>query len=466
MFKGCRSRNSATISQHILQSTVFFTQLTPLANWSGHKDLFDLLDSLDIASVMWHPSWSHGFRSMWMHLRWATRPAVLEGKTLQQIQRRITALKRLQSSLLWPPLSEFEAFGHKHPLPLKTCGPLLSEVSVERLQYLAGFFDGDGCVTSRQGRPVLGVGLSSCSAEALLFFRDAFGGGISKKVPGRGLQKPALQWRLCSEALCLEAAQHLQKYSILKRSQLQLLIDWPSKSDQRRQAVQHLRHLKSCDFHEHGELSWPWLAGFVDAEGCIGIQPAGKHLSLSITQKDGAILEKISGFMQADGITTGQVRHDGRVAHYLSVNALESVLILLDNLLRNGLFLKREQAEAALMVKELSHDDLRRRISATAGNQMRYRRLDSNGCDRARKIRALNDKIRRSRVKLVELEEELSLLRKEHEYQNSITAYSTLRSDTKLLISQGAQKQHLVARHTWKVTRAGHWARGSCGRSA
>ena len=360
----------------------------------------------------------------------------------------MTALKRLQNKLQLPPLSEFEAFGRTYPLPLRVCEPEMAEVPVERLQYLAGFFDGDGCVTSKNGRPYLLVGLSSCSAEALLFFRDAFGGGISAAGSGRGLKKPMLQWKLYSEALCLEAAQHLQKYSILKRSQLQLMIDWPSRADQRRQAVQHLTHLKSCDFHEHGELSWPWLAGFVDAEGCIGIRPDSKSLFLNITQKDDAVLEKIFGFMQAEEIAAGQVRHDGRDAHVLWVRAQESVLILLDNLLRNGLLLKRGQAETAMMVQQLNHDDLRRRISATAGNQMRYSRLDSNGCERARKIRALYDKIRFSRVKLVELEEELSLLREEHTYQNSITAYSTLRSDTNLLISQGAQKQHLVARHT------------------
>ena len=383
-----------------------------------------------------------------MHVRWSTSPAVLEGKSLTQIQRRITALKRLQSSLQLPPLSEFEAFGRTYPLPLRACQAQMAEVPVERLQYLAGFFDGDGCVTSRDGRPYLSVGLSNCSAEALLFFRDAFGGGIAGSVPGRGLKKPVLQWKLYSEAVCLEAAQHLLKYSILKRSQLQLLIDWPSKSDQRRQAAAHLTHLKSCDFHEHGELSWPWLAGFVDAEGCIGIRADSKSIFLNITQKDDAVLEKIFGFMQAEGIAAAQVRHDGRDAHVLSVSALESVLILLDNLLRNGLFLKKEQAETALLVKELNHDDLRRRISATAGNQKRYSRLDSSGCNRARKIQELHDKIRHSKVKLPEQEEELSLLREEHAYQNLITTYSTLRSDTKLLVAQGAQKQRLVAKQT------------------
>lgn len=384
-------------------------------------------------------------------MRGSICPAVLEGKTLTQIERRIGALNRLQKTLELPPLSEFEAFGRKYPLPLKTCGPLISEVPVERLQYLAGFFDGDGCVTYKSGRPYLSVGLSNCSAEALLFFRDAFGGGICKKFPGRGLRKPTLQWALFAEKSSLDAAQHLQKYSILKRSQLQLLIDWPSKSDQRTQAAAHLTHLKSCDFHEHGELSWPWLAGFVDAEGCIGIRPDRKSIFLHITQKDDAVLEKIFGFMQAEGIAAGQVRHDGRDAHVLSVCALESVLILLDKLLRSGLWLKREQAETAVMVKELNHNDLRRRISATAGNQKRYSRLDSNGCERAYKIRALSQKIRFSKDKLPEQEEELSLLREEHAYQNSITVYSTLRSDTKLLISQGAQTQCHESEKDWSL---------------
>lgn len=145
---------------------------------------------------MWHPSWSHGVRSMWMHVRWSTCPAVLEGKSLTQIQRRITALKRLQSSLLWPPLSEFEAFGRKYLLPLKAHGPLISEVPVERLQYLAGFFDGDGCVSSHKLRPTMSIGVSDCSAEILVLFRDVFGGGIYNLSRGRGLQKPSVKWLL------------------------------------------------------------------------------------------------------------------------------------------------------------------------------------------------------------------------------------------------------------------------------
>lgn len=67
---------------------------------------------------------------------------------------------------------------------------------MERLQYLAGFFDGDGCVSSHKLRPTMSIGVSDCSAEILVLFRDVFGGGIYNLSRGRGLQKPSVKWLL------------------------------------------------------------------------------------------------------------------------------------------------------------------------------------------------------------------------------------------------------------------------------
>ena len=373
-------------------------------------------------------------------MRSATCPSVLEGKSLQQIQRRIGALKRLQNKLQLPPLSEFEAFGRTYPLPLKACQPEMAEVPAERLQYLAGFFDGDGCVSSHRMRPTMTVGVSGCSAEMLILFRDVFGGGIYNLGRGRGLKKPSLQWLLSSVRPCL-SLNKLRNYAVVKQAELDLALSWPSDLEKRILASQRLSGLKSCDFDELPSISWAWLAGFVDAEGSIQIRADRKVISLTISQKRRKVLDTIFEFLQANCLRSGEVRSDSRSAYHLEVSAQKDVMILLEHLLEHGLLLKRDQAETALQVHELSHEELRHRISASAGNQMRYTRLDSDGCRRARNIGALSAKIRHSNHRFPEQEQQLSVLREEHEYQNSITVYSTLRSDTKLLIAQGAQQK-------------------------
>ena len=448
MFKGCRIRDSANISEHTLQSNKNYSTRSPCNLVSAQR--FVWLVWLSWHRLMWHPSWSHGVRSMWMHVRSATCPSVLEGKSLQQIQRRITALKRLQNTLELPPLSEFEAFGRTYPLPLKVCKPQMAEVPVEQLKYLAGFFDGDGCVSTNSLMPRISIGVSSCSADALVFFRAAFGGGICNKSSGRGLQKPMLLWGLRSQEHCLAAAMKLQNYSVTKHDQLKMIRTWPSEPHERSMAVRKLSELKTFDDHVDVDISWEWLAGFFDAEGCIRIRPYGTTIALSISQKHRKVLDKIHEFLFAHGYKTGKVNVNSRSHHILEVGAQDHAIALLDCLLQHGLLLKRSSAEIALKVHELDHKELRQRIAGTVGNQKRYHRLDSDGCLRASKIQELRKKVKRSNNLALADQEELEFLREEHEYKNSITVYSTLRSDAKLLIAQGAQNQSVAMKQDAK----------------
>ena len=381
-------------------------------------------------------------------MRWASCPAVVEGKSLQQIQRRIGAVKRLQNTLELPPLSEFEAFGRKYPLPLKACQPQMAKVPVERLKYLAGFLDGDGCVSSVHMRPLIAVEVSGCSAEVLVLFRDAFGGGVYRGNRGRGLARPSLQWRLAATGACRLAAKSLLDYTVVKRAHMKLVANWPSEGHQRSllaQAFSDLNDQNSPEANESADLSWGWLAGFVDAEGCIGFSADRHGFTFAIAQKHIPVLEKIGTFLKANGIQSANIYRSGQDGYCLKVTTQRELKALLERLLQNGLLLKRNQAETALTADDLSHTELRNRMATDAGNQNRYLRLDSDGCQRARDIALLQARIRRSpKNNMSERMKQLQVLREEHEFQNSINVYSTLRSDTKLLISQGAQKQHLV----------------------
>ncbi|CAJ1335566.1 unnamed protein product [Effrenium voratum] len=86
--------------------------------------------------------------------------------------------------------------GHEYELPLSREEPQPRPAAEHTLQYLSGFFDGDGCVTPRSDLRScsLSVGQVAANAEILVRFRDAFGGAICRQKDGRGLQRPMVRW--------------------------------------------------------------------------------------------------------------------------------------------------------------------------------------------------------------------------------------------------------------------------------
>ncbi|CAJ1418060.1 unnamed protein product [Effrenium voratum] len=60
--------------------------------------------------------------------------------------------KRLQThlrTLKWPPTTHFEAEGVRYALPLQCQEQLLPMLLEEKQEYLASFFDGDGCAAAQ-----------------------------------------------------------------------------------------------------------------------------------------------------------------------------------------------------------------------------------------------------------------------------------------------------------------------------
>ena len=64
---------------------------------------------------------------------------------LDRWQRRCDRLTQLQRKIRFPPLQTLTVNGRVYQLPLSTAEPVRLP-SQEELEYLAGFFDGDGCV--------------------------------------------------------------------------------------------------------------------------------------------------------------------------------------------------------------------------------------------------------------------------------------------------------------------------------
>ena len=372
----------------------------------------------------------------------ASVPALLQGKSLEQIQRRLVVLKAFQARLQWPPISEFTAFGRTYPLPLSACKAGSADVPLQRLKYLTGFFDGDGCVGVNRrdlSQPNLSLAQAASNPEILWQLREAFGGAIHLHSQGRGSRQPALKWSVSGEA-SRHAATKLVDHSFAKRAQLKLAVDWPAGRDARKEAFCELARLKLDDCDEDIECSWPYLAGFVDAEGSICIRPSDVSGQLTIPQKHGGILKWIQQFLHSQCSDKVSLVRDKRGMHHLGVYSQSDLRVVLIRLLESGLCAKRAQPQAALKVNKALHSALRARQMPTAGNQARYQRLDAAGCERAKEIKQLGGRVYylRARGRDAPLEAHLNYLRQQHLLLKAVHAYTTLRADIRSLVDRGA----------------------------
>ena len=86
-----------------------------------------------------------------------------------------------------------------YSLPVCLSAPPVEPPGLKELEYLVGFFDGDGCVSFWGGRMVLHINQNVDSARVLLCFRQAFGGSITVSGQPTGRNKGVLKWRVYGE---------------------------------------------------------------------------------------------------------------------------------------------------------------------------------------------------------------------------------------------------------------------------
>ena len=134
-------------------------------------------------------------------------------------------------------------------------------------------------------------------------------------------------------------------------------------------------------------LSWNYVSGFFDAEGCIGVDPVSKNLQLKIGQRDPEILHILQMFFFEHLPEQNTVNlYSKPSSHLLTSSQRATSLAILTNLLEHGLQLKRSEALHALNVSTSSHSELRRNVGKGKGKQCYFVRLDEAGCARARSI--------------------------------------------------------------------------------
>ena len=354
---------------------------------------------------------------------------------LDRLRRCCDRLTQLQRRIRFPPLETITVNGEDIRLPLPSVEAVLSPSHGE-LEYLVGFFDGDGCVTmnSKTGAVHLSISQNVDSVDVLLHFRTMLGGGVYHHYPRAGSRKASVRWQVHSSKMS-QAAVALSSLPSMKQAQLEIAMRGTVALSDRDSVEQKLKTFKQ-KHHAPSQMprcSWRYLAGFFDAEGCISVR-SYSGLSLRLKQVNPRVLMELQGFL----------RHYGwRLYHYgscseLICNNTTGCKEVLERLLENGLLVKRKQAKLALTLSTENHLEIRDAIFALNGWQKRYQRLDREGIARATEIHILQNRLR-SRVGLefTSLKCQIDELRSEHDLQTLISRSTLLRNDMRQALREG-----------------------------
>ncbi|CAE7702500.1 unnamed protein product [Symbiodinium microadriaticum] len=361
-------------------------------------------------------------------------------KTLQQLNRRFSRLRALQRRLVLPPITQFTTSGIKFNLPLRTTARACQQLPQHTLEYLAGFFDGDGCVFGDvKQTSMLCVEQCSSGSPVLLLFRSAFGGSISGRGVRTGLQRPVLRWHVSGKR-ARDAASLLATVASCKRPQLIIAADWPQTFESRAHAAAELKRLKNVAPKSVLCPSWAYFAGFFDAEGCISMR-FPSQICLIIVQKLPGILQALRDFLAGERIAC-QLSTTERGAR-LVIGATKVSKHVLCMLLSAGLRVKREAARTAVSMHRGSFQTARGDLAHCVGYQNRYKRLTAEGLLRSRSIGSLRSKLGNATDALhPSLQEELQQLRADHAWSCALERCALIRSDVRTMLAQGARQKH------------------------
>ena len=355
-------------------------------------------------------------------------------------QRRCNRLSQLQGRIKFPPPTSITVEGVTHNLPVRTVGPPERHPTQEELEYLVGFFDGDGCVSmdSRTGSMRLKVSQSIGSAEVLFQYRKLLGGGISKESNGTGKQKATLQWQVSGWKMRHVAAL-LSQIPSMKHAQLIIAAGGNIAGPRRERIGEQLFHLKQEDhIAKMLKCTWAYFAGFFDAEGSVTVTPLSVGLRLEVAQLNPFVLERLLGFLHDSGLDRWWLRH-GNCSQLVSTDVATSKQTL-KHLLDHGLSLKKKQAQLALSLNAANHQQVREAVMSLNGWQNKYNRLDEEGLSRAKELQSLQIKSRQSTcLKEQELlQDTIQVLREEHVFQKLVSKCHLMRKDIRKMLSEGA----------------------------
>ena len=292
---------------------------------------------------------------------------------------------------------------------------------------------------SRTGSMLLSISQSIESAEVLFHYRELLGGGISKQLNGTGKHKAMLQWQVSGSKMRHVAAS-LGQIPSMKQAQLQIAAGGKIEGPGRERIGEQLFHLKQKD-HVAKKLkcTWAYFAGFFDAEGSVTVTPLSVSLKLDVKQINPFVLERLLGFLHDSRLDAWRLQHHGNCASLVCTD-LETSKQTLKHLLHHGLLVKQKQAELALSLSAASHKHVRDTVVGLNGWQNRYNRLDEEGMGRAKELKALQNKMRRSSCTAEQalLQGKIQELQEEHVFQKLVAKCHLMRKDIRKMLSEGA----------------------------
>ena len=361
--------------------------------------------------------------------------AAVHADGVTEVRRRNANLRAFMKTLPWPRLVCFEANGRVYDLPLPAANirSAASLAADSTLRYLAGFVDGDGCISCTLSGCYFQVSQSFDQAEVLMRLLETFGGSIVRERNGMGLHKPVLRWIAYGQS-ARRAASLLAPFSITKRKQLLLAAEWPEERSHREDCKAELRALKEYDSAVAGPCSWEYCAGFFDAEGHIAQPKAGVCLDLRIEQKHPQVLKCLSEFL------AGSIGIDSRVSlarnepclHRLWITSLLNCKQMLERMLEAGLLCKAKQAKLVLGLTPENALQVKAELACLTGNQAYGKSLDASGRDRAKAIKALREQARKM-ARCQELHKAEAILRKAEALKSEHELSKALHENAQLL---------------------------------
>ena len=356
-------------------------------------------------------------------------------------QRRRDRLTALMRRIEFPKLDRFEVNGQTFQLPLRAVDPPKDPPTQEELEYLVGFFDGDGCVSmnTSSGGVSLQVQQSVSSINVVLHYRNVFGGGIYAGRKQTGLSQATVHWKIGGAAM-KRAARLMAGVSSMKRAQLEIAGAFQYVPQDKRFTVgADLRALKSRGHVPVDmSISWPFVAGFFDAEGHIGVDSGQVRVLLTLAQVNAHVLECILSFFRRNNLERWCL-YQKSSWFVLACSHGEISKKTLENMLAHGLSVKRRSAELALSLNVQNHLETRQAISELGGRQSRYARLDQEGALRAQRIHKLQIRLNYASCEKMRanLGQDIQRLREEHALQKLISQCRLLRSDIRRRLFDG-----------------------------
>eukprot|EP00438_Fugacium_kawagutii_P014584 Skav231483 [mRNA] locus=scaffold820:70442:71743:+ [translate_table: standard] len=367
---------------------------------------------------------------------------------IRRYQRHYSSLRALQKRIVRPRLEWVVSSRINYTLPVSARNAFIEYFNEDELQYLSGFFDGDGCVRVRSSKGL--IHLEMCQsvegADALFKFWRCFGGGIYRNSDGCGFRRPTLRWEVTGKA-AKKAAKKLAARSCAKQRQLALVSDRKITRETVQKVTDQLKILKGVDEAAPGFcMTWPYLAGFFDADGNVRVSQASNSIALRVNQKHRSILDVLVSFLHEQGLENwtvgGPYKYSKATSYFYEAycSRIDVSRETLRRLMADGLSSKREQAEIVLQLNASNRGEVREKLSQLAGLQGRYTRLDEEGMERAETINQLRKRINGShdRRERQLLQGRLNLLKAEHELGNLKSKCSRMISDIGRLLKEGA----------------------------